>query len=236
MFATGAAQTYTYTSESVSELSLSKLTCTLALFNVCVLKCKLFCSQGTVACDAAILNRMSLVTSETPRHSKCSVLLGCSFQNSLAAIGLAGFKHASGECSGGRPLFGWLQALRWRPFCLSILAEHTHSLSLSVSVSTGVWCGSGVWRGFRNRPRTLKTAEGRRKTRKRALLYSAPSSDMHQRSDSLLFLFSLSRIHNFRQILWPRGLQCLGGGRELGSVESRCSNEESRSPSLAVLF
>ena len=39
---------------------------------------------------------------------------------------------------------------------------------------------TGVWRGFWNRPRTLRTAERRGKSRKRALLFSAPNLGMHQ--------------------------------------------------------
>ena len=38
---------------------------------------------------------------------------------------------------------------------------------------------TGVCRGFRNRPRTFKTAKRRRKSWKRALLFSAPNSGMH---------------------------------------------------------
>ena len=48
---------------------------------------------------------------------------------------------------------------------------------------------TGLWRGFWNRPWTLKTAERRGKSWKRRLLFSAPNSGMHQtlvqkRSDS----------------------------------------------------
>ena len=39
---------------------------------------------------------------------------------------------------------------------------------------------TGVWRGFCNGPQNLKTAEIRRKLWKRAFLFSAPNSGMHQ--------------------------------------------------------
>ena len=39
---------------------------------------------------------------------------------------------------------------------------------------------AGVWCGFWNLPRTIKTAERRRNTWRRAIFMSAPHSDMHQ--------------------------------------------------------